>query len=406
MLRLIRYLARKERAQVLPIMALLLVTFMGLIGLAVDGGRLFIAKTELSRAVDAAALAGVVELPDENAAADKATFYMGDHIPEAQVTFPAATQSFQFRVTGTRTVGMTFMGLFGVGNVDISATAAAGFGEVPVDTVLAIDSTGSMGASPCNPPQNNDGCPIKEAKDAASAFADVLLSGAGTATQVSTVPYRGCFKPDRNYPDCIPSGWLFPLETNYGLVEAKITDISSQGGTGTNVCLGLLRSNETLFGTNSQTESNTLRFIVILTDGDNTYNSTSYGDGQPPADCRPNTSPWNSDGDVSSSCSGAQTRERELDVKTYDMSQDINNVDGVEIYVVGFGVCGTSNANMCNTGMIGGTSHDDTADRNLLKCIASSTASTNDHYFEVPTAEDLPSVFQQIAQAIAFRLVE
>lgn len=406
MLRLIRSFARRDRAQVLPIMALLLVAFIGLLGLAVDGGRLFIARTELSRALDSAALAGVVELPDEDSAASVATVYMADHLPEADISFPETSESFQFRVSGSRTVDMVFMGIFGFGEVEVDATAAAGFGAVPVDVVLGIDTTGSMGASPCNGSQSNSGCPVKEAKDAASNFVDSLLSESGATTVVGVVPYRGCFEPPSTYDDCVPDDWIVPLSSSQSTVQNQIDDIYAQGGTGTNNCLALYESNEVLFGAGSHTEENTLSFIVILSDGDNTWNDNAYDYGAPPSACRPNTSPWNSDGDVSSNCTSAQTRERELDEKTYDMAEGIKTDDGVEIYVVGFGVCGDSDEDLCDTGMIGGTSHDNTADRNLLKCIASSTASTNDHYFEVPTAEDLPGVFQQIAQAIAFRLVE
>jgi hypothetical protein len=55
--------------------------------------------------------------------------------------------------------------------------------------------------------------------------------------------------------------------------------------------------------------------------------------------------------------------------------------------------------------MIGGTAGDTTADRNLLKCIATQ-GTANSHYFEVPSATDLPDVFGQIARQIAFRLIE
>ncbi len=402
-----RKFVRRERSQALPIMALLLVVLIGLLGLAIDVGRLYIARTELSRALDAAALAGVVELPDVDEAQAKATAYLAENLPDATASFPEPDHASQFRVTGTRNVDMLFMGIFGFGEVDVDATAAAGFGILPVDTVLTIDATGSMGAYPCNPQQNNDGCPIWEAKNAASNFADILLADFPHSddTKVAVVPYRGCYKPPRQYPDCVPTGWLFNLSPNWGLVNGKIMDISAQGGTGTNVCLGLYRSEDTIFGPGSHTEENTLRYIVLLSDGDNTYNASSYGNNQPPSECRPDTSPSYSDQYVDSSCRSAQTRERELDDKTLDMADAIKAQD-VEIYVVGFGVCGSPNDDFCDRDMIGGTAHDNSADRNLLKCIASSSAGTNDHYFEVPTAEDLPDVFEQIAGAIAFRLVE
>ncbi len=400
MLRLIRFVARRERAQVLPIMALLLVAFMGLLGLAIDGGRLFVAKTELSRALDSAALAGVVELPDQAVAEAKAIAYMNDHLSGVTVTFPAPIQGSEFRVQGTRSVDTIFMSVFGIGQVDMDAIAAAGFGGVPLDTVLTIDATGSM-ENGCNASNSNSGCPIKEAKDAAQLYIDLLLenSAGSDLIQAAVVPYRGCYNPPRTYGACIPGGWLSDLSSNFGFISAKISAISAPGGSGTNVCLGLHKSNEVIFGANAHTEASTLRFVVLLSDGDNNYNSVSYGNGEPPVACRPDTNP--SSGSGGGSCSSAVTQERELDDKTYEMAEAMKAA-GVEIFVVGFGVCGSSNSNQCDIGMIGSSTHDNTADRNLLKCVASA----EDHYFEVPTAEDLPDVFQQIAQYVSFRLVE
>jgi hypothetical protein len=113
--------------------------------------------------------------------------------------------------------------------------------------------------------------------------------------------------------------------------------------------------------------------------------------------------------------------------------QDLE-ADGVEVYVIGFGVCGTFptspqpgpdppacrgpesdlgsgrcppiSQSTCvsqigNTGS--GGNHDDSADRRLLKCLASSQPGTNDHYFEVNDADDLPAIFQIVAFEIASR---
>lgn len=403
-----RLLVGNDKGQTLPLLALLVIVLIGLLGLAIDLGRMYVARTELSRAVDAAALAGVVELPDTAAAEAKARAYFQENLPSGEISFPQTTSENEFRVRGRRSINALFMGIFGFNSVEVDATATAGFGRVPVDTVLTIDATGSMGAPPCNAAQNNSGCPIKEAKDAAQQFADILLPDTPTTdyTKVAVVPYRGCYKPPLpNGSACVPTGWVHPLDSNQGLVHGKIQDISSQGGTGTNVCLGLYKSREVLFGAGSHTEPNTLRFVVILSDGDNTYNAASYGSGQPPTECRPTTSPWNSDQYVDSQCRSAQTRERQLDTETLALANALKAQD-VEIFVVGLGVCGTPSSSLCDTGVVGSTAHDNTADRNLLKCIASSSPGTNDHYFEVPTASDLPGVFTKIARSIAFRLIE
>ena len=82
----------------------------------------------------------------------------------------------------------------------------------------------------------------------------------------------------------------------------------------------------------------------------------------------------------------------------------------VEIYVIGFGVVGSANSNPCNLSQVGtGSSRQsssDSRDRNLAKCIASSTANTIDHYFEAPTPQDLPAIYQRIAVNVAFRLIK
>jgi hypothetical protein len=164
-----------------------------------------------------------------------------------------------------------------------------------------------------------------------------------------------------------------------------------------------MKAGQVLLGTGSNPNPDTLRFVVILTDGDNNYNgSAAFGQGEPPTQCRPNTSPSGSDS--SPACGSAQTRERELDVKTQQVADSLK-AQGVEIFVVGFGVCGSANNNTCNPSAIGGNSGDTTADRNLLKCIATQ-GTANNHYFEVPSASALPDVFGQIARQIAFRLIE
>jgi hypothetical protein len=193
-------------------------------------------------------------------------------------------------------------------------------------------------------------------------------------------------------------------------VHTAANNTTAVGGTGTNTCLGLYKAREMFLGPNAQTAPNTVKSVVIMADGDNTYNVAAYSaaQGSPPVDCRPATNADSSDGDVGTGCTGAQTRERSLDIKTKALADAMKALD-IEVYVVAFGVCGTLNSttpstSYCNN--IGNSDHDNTADQRLLKCIASSTSGTNDHYYAVPTASDLPAVFQEIAKAIAFRLIE
>lgn len=412
-----------ERAQTLPIFIMLIIVFIGMVGLAIDAGRLYIARAELSRALDSAALAGVIELPDLDVAEARATDYMLDNQPDATLEFPPQTQN-QFRVRGSRNVEFLFMRILGIHDMDISVQAAAGVGIIPSDTVLLVDSTGSMGASPCNSSDDNDGCPIWEAKQAALAFANLFLPDALGKTKVGYTAYRGCHNPPRTHSGCTTNSMRVDLTGDLGDLTNAVNGTTALGGTGTNNCLALFKAQEMFNGLNAQTAPNTLKSIVILSDGDNTYNVSAYNSSQgaPPVTCRPSSGASSSDtylgtacsasgqGSVSSSNPGSnsETRERSLDIKTYELAQALK-AQNIEIYVVGFGVCGTINSTTSSSAYcsnIGDSSADTVADQRLLKCIASSTPGSNDHFFAVPTAEDLPEVFESIANAIAFRLIE
>ncbi|MEX1253830.1 MAG: VWA domain-containing protein [Dehalococcoidia bacterium] len=415
-----------ERSQVLPIMALLCVALIGLMGLALDIGRIVIARAELSRALDSAALAGVVELPNVDAAQDRAAVYMDDNLPTSTISFPATEQEYQFRVQGERTVDLIFMGIFGFGETAIDAQAAAGYGIIPVDAMVTLDATGSMHTG-CNADETNTGgaCPIKEARDAASLFADILLPNTptSTTTKVASGAFRGCYDPPRDNVKCIPTSVIQALTNNQTTIINGISNIHAvgatgqpTGGSGTNICQALKKVQDTIFGAGSHTETNTLRFVVILSDGDSVYNATQVNQTSPQSPespCRP-TNPSTNDGDVSANClNTTQTQEAKVDRLSKTQADNIR-LQGVEIYVVAFSVCGGAGAHTgtCPTnsstviGQTGSSFPDSLTDHVLLKCIASSKSGTNDHYFETSTASELPGIFEQIARSITYRLTE
>jgi len=424
MLRSLRVLARGESAQVLPLFAMLTLVLIGLLGLATDIGRIYVARAQLGRAVDAAALAGAKQLPDLTAADAKARAYITENDPDASVNVSVYpdVQAQQVSVVATKRVKTVFMKVLGITKVDIQNDATAGFGVVPVDAVMAIDATGSMGANPpCNGSQNNSGCPIWEAKNAATSFTNTLLPSANTV--VGNTAFRGCYNPPDSNAGCVPTNTIGYLTGDKTALDAKIASMSAVGGTGTNVCNGLDKAASILFGAGSHSASNNVRIIVILTDGDNTYNAASYVAGSSPvAACTPNTSPSTSQTYLGTSCSASgqgsasssnpgsnsEQKERELDTKTLARADALKAL-GVEIYVVGFGVCGSDDGTVAGTSYcsaIGGTQPDTFMDQRVAKCIASSTPGTNDHFFRANTATELPGIFNQIAQQIAFRLIK
>jgi hypothetical protein len=203
------------------------------------------------------------------------------------------------------------------------------------------------------------------------------------------------------------------LSNNKSLVESGINAVTANGST--NICLGLLKAKDVVTGAGHHTVSNTLRIVVLLSDGQNMYTGDSYdGHGQPPEDCRPPT-PAADDSSIGTSClSSARPKQRVLDSETMAMADELRAA-GVEVYVVGYSVCGANSHGDPNPSQgktqsycagIGNSNGDSIGNRRLLKCIASSTTGTNDHYFEVSSESQLPAMFQNIARLIGFRLIK
>jgi len=408
--------ARREAGQILVMMGVAAIALIAILGLAIDIGRLYVAKAELSRAVDAAALAGVLELPDIYGAADQATAYLAENEPNADPEITPHPEDNSLTVNATKSIRLLFLPLVGIDSASVSAHAKAGFGVAYLDAALILDATGSMAGSP-----------ISNAKQAADQFKDTLLGQAPNGrTAVGVTPFRGCFRSagqtqyapkPLNYSNCVNHDSQFtPLTSNLSTLENGIQAIDAQGGSGTNVCGGLLAGLEILDGPGNHLDDvrpgETLRrYAILLSDGDNTYNNYSYqaSPSSPHVKCLPDSSPWNSDGYLGTNCSSAYLREREIDRKTWQLAKEME-AQGIEIYVIGFGVCDHDASPVYTTAQcdssIGNGDHDNTADERLLKCVASSKDGTNDHYFWAQSAGQLPEIFSRIANQIAHRLIE
>jgi hypothetical protein len=311
-----------------------------------------------------------------------------------------------------------FSGIFGSGDIEVGsgAVAALSFEVIPLDSVLLLDDTSSMGQG-CNGSQSNPGCPVREAKIAARDFTDVLLGTPGALSKVGYAPYRGCYNPPRTNNNCVPTSRVINLTTNRNTVINAINLANAQGGTGTNVCLPFTRvitvaGGPTGMFNSSAAQENSKKSVVILTDGDNNWQNDAFGQNHPPTACRPTTNPSQSQSDTDCGSNSSATQERQLDTATRNITNTLKAAPyNTDIYVVGLSVCGSNNVNQFPTTSycsgIGNSSGDNTADRRLLKCIASSTPGTNDHYYEVQTASQLPDIFEVIALEIAGRaLVE
>jgi len=160
-----------QSGQVLPMVMVMMIGLLGMCGLTMDVGRVFIAYRQLQSSTDAAALAGAYTMPGSTAST-VATGYSGaagdaNGSSSSTVTttvalkclssLPAAcaapTNANAIRVTETQVVPMTFARLFGTNSMTISATATASMGGgnlPPYNVAIILDGTLSQASKDDN----------------------------------------------------------------------------------------------------------------------------------------------------------------------------------------------------------------------------------------------------------------
>jgi len=173
-----KYIFNNQKGAVIVMFALLLVALVGFTSLAVEVGRWYLVRAELSKAVDAAVLTAAQNISNPSLPGDKLNTLAQDfgleNFPvgylgtpgegEKAVTFvvePVGTYAFQ--VTGKVSVFPIFSALFGIETV---VTGSSGVAQKnAVEIMMVLDRSGSMwGALP--------GSPMYDLKSGAQSFVD------------------------------------------------------------------------------------------------------------------------------------------------------------------------------------------------------------------------------------------
>ena len=210
-------IAGNQRGTVLVTFALLLMALLGFVALAIEVGDWYVTRAELSKAVDAAALAGATNIASPNlnlvalaqdfGDANFAPGYMGTVASGSGAASYAATATTnQMTVTGNVSSYGLITSLFGVTTIPISSTGAAQKNEVEI--MLILDCSGSMA-----------GTPISNLKTAATNFLSYFepsqsedMMGLVTFSTAATVKV--------------------PLETNFAsAIQSVINSLTANGGT-------------------------------------------------------------------------------------------------------------------------------------------------------------------------------
>jgi Flp pilus assembly protein TadG len=143
-----------ERGVATVMVALLLIMFMGCVGLAIDLGRAYIIRVALATAVDGAALAAARQLPQgENAASAAATKIFNANFPPGFLGAGAVTNQVDFgtaadgsdliTITSRANMPTTFMKVAGFSSIDVGSSGQAT--RRLVDMAFVIDQSGSLG---------------------------------------------------------------------------------------------------------------------------------------------------------------------------------------------------------------------------------------------------------------------
>jgi Flp pilus assembly protein TadG len=254
MKRQIRHLS-SQKGFVLVYMAATLTTLLLFTGLAVDTGRAYVVKAQLTKAVDGAALAAARSLNsgvprNEAVRVFQANFPTG-YLGTTAVTDPVATPGFfnvatnagtgvnTVTVTASATVPTTFMRLANFTDLTVTSTGEAT--RRMVDLSLVLDVSGSIGSQ------------WPTVRDAARSFINAFDQNSDRLALLT-------FSDGAQVIEPMPSSRGF----NKSAVMAAVPN-SLPGGS-TNMVEGLYRGWDELRSVPTGTQSG-LRIIVLFTDG-------------------------------------------------------------------------------------------------------------------------------------------
>lgn len=212
----IRAAARRKRGGVvLYYMAGAMVAISGFCSMAVDYGRVQVAKAELRRAADAASRAAVAELPDANSAISFAAKYAQSNAVDGGTTSLNASQDIEFGFWDTKKTTFTVTGDLSKANcvhVTLRRTAQRGnavpllFAKVLGQNFCDVKAESySMIIPPINVDQNVQGT------------ANPFLAGAVPGTKASAVN-----PSSRKIPDV--AGTTGDVKNSPTVVNVKLTD--------------------------------------------------------------------------------------------------------------------------------------------------------------------------------------
>jgi hypothetical protein len=122
---LLKYI-NNERGNVVFVVVISFISILGIIGLAIDGGFLYMSKTHLQKTANATVVSGAQELTNkEERVIAVVNNVLKAHGEEASLENIHVVMENRLAVTLKKPVKLTFVGIFGLDEVNVKAYAAA-----------------------------------------------------------------------------------------------------------------------------------------------------------------------------------------------------------------------------------------------------------------------------------------
>lgn len=128
-------LINSQKGTVIVVVALMMTVFISFLALVIDIGSLYLERIRLVNTLDAAALAGVQDLPDDSQQAETVALdYASRNGLDNNVTVEITDDDHQIGLSGSKQVGMNFAVIFGIDQVEVAASSKARVGHVTAVT--------------------------------------------------------------------------------------------------------------------------------------------------------------------------------------------------------------------------------------------------------------------------------
>lgn len=433
---------------------------MAAAGTAVDLGRVYVEHNRLQNAVDAAALAGSLQLPDDpdvtngkvESAAKNNLLANDPAATDIVVASGGATRSVC--VDAAAKVDMTLAKVLGIKDATVTAEACAGYNDI--ELVMVLDATGSM-----------KGSPIESVKDAASDLVNLIMpasSSTSTRSKIGLVPFQGKVRIDGNDPvlaERNPDGVGVGCRNADGTLNdgrlkteySKTTDrtsifygytISGVSTTTDKTCSGMspiraLASDKSAILNNiaainagavtsgtliaegikwghkvlspetpyveASTDKKVRKIMIVLTDGDN--EDGRCGGNFASASRTINTYWTNAYFGMGLKPTSAASPYATLSTASATLAQIPDCKDGGKLNQYTLDAANAAKNDPSYPVEIFSIrfGDSDSTDKSIMRQIASSKTGTDDHYYDAPNSSDIQEMFKKIGQQLGQRLM-